>query len=50
MEYLTMTIREQKNIALIAHDGKKQEMLQWCIANREILKNITCVGLGRLPG
>ena len=29
MEYLTMTIREQKNIALIAHDGKKQEMLQW---------------------
>ena len=46
MEYLTMTIREQKNIALIAHDGKKQEMLQWCIANREILKKHHLFGTG----
>ena len=46
MEYLTMTIREQKNIALIAHDGKKQEMLQWCIANREILKKQHLCGTG----
>ena len=46
MEYLTMTIREQKNIALIAHDGKKQEMLQWCIANREILKKHHLCGTG----
>lgn len=46
MEYLTMTIREQKNIALIAHDGKKQEMLQWCIANREILKKHHLYGTG----
>ena len=41
-----MTIREQKNIALIAHDGKKQEMLQWCIANREILKKHHLCGTG----
>ena len=46
MEYLTMTIMEQKNIALIAHDGKKQEMLQWCIANREILKKHHLCGTG----
>ena len=26
--YINMTINKQKNIALIAHDGKKQEMLQ----------------------
>ena len=46
MEYLTMTIREQKNIALIAHDGKKQEMLQWCIENRKILKKHHLCGTG----
>lgn len=27
IKYLTMTIEKQKNIALIAHDGKKQDML-----------------------
>ena len=47
MEYLTMTIREQKNIALIAHDGKKQDMLQWCIENRKILKTHHLCGTGR---
>ena len=41
-----MTIREQKNIALIAHDGKKQEMLQWCIENRKILKKHHLCGTG----
>ena len=46
MEYLTMTIREQKNIALIAHDGKKQEMLQWCIANRKKKKKHHLCGTG----
>ena len=36
--YINMTINKQKNIALIAHDGKKQEMLQWCEKNKGILK------------
>ena len=26
IKYLTMTIEKQKNIALIAHDGKKPEI------------------------
>ena len=30
MDYLPMTIRRQKNIALIAHDQKKRELIQWC--------------------
>ena len=38
--------QEQKNIALIAHDGKKQEMLQWCIENRKILKKHHLCGTG----
>ena len=46
VNYLTMTIKKQKNIALIAHDGKKQEMLEWCEANKEILKNHKLCGTG----
>lgn len=38
IKYLTMTIGKQKNIALIAHDGKKQDMLKWCMDNKEILR------------
>ena len=42
-EYITLTIGKQKNIALISHDGKKQEMLEWCEWNKEILgKHFLC--------
>lgn len=37
IEFLKMTIKKQKNIALIAHDGKKQDMIKWCQDNKEIL-------------
>ena len=40
IQYVNMTIKEQKNIALIAHDGKKQEMLKWCEKNKSILRQI----------
>ena len=46
IDYLNMTIKKQKNIALIAHDGKKQEMLSWCMKNREILKKHKLSGTG----
>jgi len=46
IDYLNMTIKQQKNIALIAHDGKKQEMLKWCEANKEILKMHKLSGTG----
>ena len=38
LDYQTLTIGKQKNIALIAHDGKKQEMLEWCEENKVILQ------------
>ena len=44
--YVTKTIPVQKNIALIAHDGKKQEMIKWCDKNKEILKNHNLSGTG----
>lgn len=44
--FITFTIGKQKNIALIAHDGKKDEMIQWCEDNKEILKNHFLCGTG----
>ena len=46
IDFLKMTIKKQKHIALIAHDGKKQEMLEWCEANKEILKKHKLSGTG----
>ena len=45
-EFITLTIGQQKNIALISHDGKKQEMLEWCEWNKEILSKHFLCGTG----
>ncbi len=45
-EKITLTIGKQKNIALIAHDGKKPTLIQWCEDNKEILKNHFLCGTG----
>ena len=45
-DFITMTIGKQKNIALIAHDGKKAEMIEWCETNKEILKGHFLCGTG----
>ena len=44
--YVTLTIGKQKNIALIAHDNKKAELIAWCETNKEILKNHFLCGTG----
>ena len=41
-EYIPFTIGRQKHIALIAHDSKKQELVEWVDANKDILKGISC--------
>jgi len=45
-ELITLTIGKQKNIALIAHDGKKRDMLDWCEWNKEILAKHFLCGTG----
>lgn len=45
-EFITFTIGKQKHIALIAHDGKKQELIEWCAANQDVLKNHFLCGTG----
>lgn len=44
--YVTLTIGRQKQIALIAHDGKKKDLLAWCETNKEILKHHFLCGTG----
>ena len=43
---VTLSIGRQKNIALIAHDGKKNEMLDWCEWNKEELRRHFLCGTG----
>ena len=45
-DIITFTIGVQKKIALIAHDGKKPELMQWCEENKEILKQHSLCGTG----
>lgn len=45
-DFITLTIEKKKNIALIAHDGKKAELIQWCKDNVDILKQHNLCGTG----
>ena len=45
-DYVTLTIGKQKSIALIAHDGKKPDLIAWCEENQDILKNHFLCGTG----
>ena len=45
-KYVDFEIGKQKHIALVAHDGKKQEMVAWCDRNKDILKNHFLCGTG----
>ena len=45
-EKIIMSIPRQKNIALIAHDSKKHDMIDWCMKNKEILERHFLCGTG----
>ncbi len=45
-DFITLTIEKQKNIALIAHDNKKAELIAWCEEHKEILKKHFLCGTG----
>ena len=45
-ENITLVIPKQKNIALIAHDTKKHEMIEWCRKNKTILEGHFLCGTG----
>lgn len=35
-KYVTFEIGKTKHIALVAHDGKKKELVEWCDKNKEM--------------
>ena len=41
-----MKKRRQKTIALIAHDNKKHEIVNWALENKELLMNYALCGTG----
>ncbi len=45
-DFITLTIGKQKNIALIAHDNKKPDLMEWCETHKEILKKHFLCGTG----
>ena len=45
-EKISMVIGRQKNIALIAHDSKKHDMIDWCKKNKHILEGHFLCGTG----
>ena len=44
--YITLTIGKKKNIALIAHDNKKADLIEWCEQNNDILTQHFLCGTG----
>ena len=44
--YVSFEIAKTKHIALVAHDGKKKEIVDWCDRNKDILKNHFLCGTG----
>jgi len=45
-DFIKFTIGKQKHIALIAHDSKKQELVNWVEEHKDILKNHFLCGTG----
>lgn len=43
---VTLTIGKQKHIALIAHDAKKADLIQWCDEHKELLSRHFLCGTG----
>jgi methylglyoxal synthase len=46
MEYKKMIVGRRKKIALVAHDNKKSEMIEWAKFNREMLLRHRICGTG----
>jgi len=44
--YIPFEIGKTKRIALVAHDGKKKELVEWCNTNKDILKGHFLCGTG----
>lgn len=48
-KFVTMEIEKVKHIALVAHDGKKKDLVDWCEKNKDILKGHFCAEQEQRP-
>ena len=46
IDKVTLTIPKEKNIALIAHDGKKPDIINWCEEHKDVLAKHKLYGTG----
>ena len=46
MNYKTLPLGEKKRIALIAHDNKKQDLIEWAKFNRNVLADHIVLATG----
>lgn len=46
MDTIKLKLHKQKNIALIAHDGKKKDLISWCGKHRDVLSTHFLLGTG----
>ncbi len=45
-DYIKFSMEKTKRIALVAHDGKKKQLLEWADKNKDVLKNHFLSGTG----
>lgn len=45
-QFIDLTFPKQKHIALIAHDHKKKDMIEWCQQHADVLKKHFLCGTG----
>lgn len=46
MEYKSVTLESHKHIALVAHDNKKRDLVEWCQSHQSLLAEHTLYGTG----
>lgn len=46
MNTKNIKVNSQKTIALVAHDNKKDELIEWSISNKDYLSNHKLIGTG----
>lgn len=50
MEYIEIKLNKQKNIALVAHDNMKKELIEWIDKNQDALSKHNLYGTGTTAG
>ncbi|MBS9777493.1 MAG: methylglyoxal synthase [Gammaproteobacteria bacterium] len=50
MKRTKRTLPQQKNIALVAHDNRKQDLIEWCVNHKKILEQHNLFGTGTTAG